>query len=253
MDLENLEKCFLKSLLNPKDSSQMLQSIRPQSQIHKLDRLKIYQESYRNRIISRLQKKYFIFTQFIGKTKSMSIFSDYLNQNPSNQFSLSEIGCSFPQYIKKTQITTSKTQSMLSDLVKLEWLLHSSFYREYDPFRQNPTTYPNISLDEASKTQVCLLPSVQILWSHWPIVKIYQEEKEQDPCESGAITWSIKGQVKLKSINRFTFQLIEGMQKWEELQTTINSIDIPEKQIAISIEKAFADLASNKIIKIMTT
>ena len=252
MELKTQQEQFLKSLFLNGNSSEMLQSIRHQKGIDNSHRLKVYQRSYRNRIINVLKKDYSLFTQLMGDKKVRDIFSNYLDKYPSREFSLSEIGRSFPEYIQKTQ---SDYPEIIPDLVQLEWLLHSSFYREYDPLQQT-TAYPIVLIDEESNTHFSLHPSVQTQWSHWPIVKIYQD-KELDkkkllPLPTGAVVWSIQGHLKLKNVDKFTFQLIEGMKKSTDLNTIVNAVNIPDESLATSLEKSFAELISNEILQVKT-
>lgn len=256
MDLRQQQDLFLKSLLESKGLElgpfqEMLSFIRPQKGIDNAQRLKVYQRSYRNRIIKLLKEDYYVWTCLMGDEAAEDILGDYLDQHPSKEFSLAEIGCHFPQYIKENP-SKYKDKKFIPDLVDFEWLLHSSFYREYDPLAQSQP-YPLVLLDEESNTWARLNPSTQVFWSHWPLIKIYREEKEYPPAPMGAIAWSFQGEVKLDSIDELTFQLVKGLQKQEHLESIVESLDVPQKELpeglAQQLEKAFYYLSSQHILQ----
>ena len=173
------------------------------------------------------------------------IFSDYLDKNPPRNSSLAEIGRAFPRYIWENK---SEYKDFMLDLVHFEWSLHSSFYREYDPFKE-VEEYPKVLLDENSNTVVQLHSSVQVSWSAWPIVKIYQDERELPPSDTGALIWSLEGQVAFKSIDRFAFHVIEGLQKRMDIYDIVSVIDEPGKNLPDLLQSVIADLASRKLIQ----
>ncbi len=266
MKLKNLQNLFLESLLQknppPEVSSKMLSLISSQKGIDNEKRLAVYQKSYRKRIIHLLQGDYNIFSHMMGYEKSWKIFSDYLDKNPSHEFSLVEIGRAFPYYVSQKKHEYPK---FIPDLVEFEWLLHASFYREYDRF-QETVEFPCTLLNGKSKTklQVQLHPSVQVYWSHWPLDEIYSKKKNQDvlPSDTGLLIWSMGGEVKFEKIEKFFFGLVEGLQKGGEIHNIVNqaasSMDTAagaganttsaQKEIPSMLEKAMSHLASKKLL-----
>ena len=245
MNLKQQQDTFLRSLLQ-KNNLEMLSSIQTQKGINNAKRLEVYQKSYKNRIIKLLKEDYCVFTNFMGN-EAEELFEDYLDHHPSQEFSLSEIGRLFPYYIQKNPSKYKKR--WLPDLVHFEWLVHSSFYKEYDPFKLSQP-YPRVLLDKESNTYVRLNPSTQVQWSHWPLVKIYQDEKDYPPLPTGSVVWSYRGEVQMESLDKFCFQLIEGLQKLSNLDSIVESMDTPGNTFPQKLKKAFQNLASQQIVRL---
>jgi len=179
--LANLQKTFQGCVLSP-DKSATTQWIRTSGRASPETQLSKYAYAYTARLKEVLGNDFPAVLMAIGDEHFNRLADDYINEYPSQYFSLRDFGQHLPSFIA-TQIQTDKNYQGLDWLFELavfEWSLGQSFdaadatiFSEADMAVISPEAWPGL--------RFTLHPSVQRLDFEWNVTEIWQILTSETP------------------------------------------------------------------------
>jgi hypothetical protein len=95
--------------------------IKPNDRLKSLERLEIYNRVYWFRILSALAEDFPGLRAIAGQRNFDALIRAYLNECPSESFTLRNLGSRLAVWLSKHPKFVSKTERMAMDMVRLEW------------------------------------------------------------------------------------------------------------------------------------
>ena len=141
-------------------------------------RMAVYAEGYVSRLSEALAEVYETVRHLLGHDAFVELTELYLEQYPSRNYNLNNIGREFPVFVGGTRFT--KELPFLPDLAVLELAVASSFHA-FDTAPFDPAVLAELSEEDWEKMRVVFQPSVRVLGSEWPILDIWNARKTPLP------------------------------------------------------------------------
>ncbi len=137
--------------------------------------MEIYRESAIGNITIPLQMTYPVIEDLVGREFFSMMCRKYSQQYFPKSGDMNDYGAQMPEFLEGFEPT--KSLSYLPDIARLEWLFHLSSLAD-DKCAGDWSSFAELSEDELLKVMIDLHPSVQIMSSQYPILKIWQMSKE---------------------------------------------------------------------------
>lgn len=138
--------------------------IKPNSLLTSFDRLEIYNRQYWFRIIDAVSEDFPVLNAFLGSEIFDQLVLAYLRDNPSNSFTLRNLGSRLPAWLHNHAELIPERHDFAMDIVRLEWAYVEAFDRAAAP-----------PLDAAGfagfdvETRLRLQPHLQLLDLRYPV------------------------------------------------------------------------------------
>ncbi|MCZ6908349.1 MAG: DNA-binding domain-containing protein [Rickettsia endosymbiont of Ixodes persulcatus] len=158
--LANLQQAFQSHLLKD-DESIIQQLVWPVNGLLD-DRLDVYANAYRWRLIDALQKEYGLLHTYLGDEQFGELAEAYIDEYPSRFYSISGFTRQLPQFL----LTLQPEKAYLSELAGLIRALSQSLEAEDAPVLK-PTTLAEIPIQNWPSLCFKFHPSVQCLSFQW--------------------------------------------------------------------------------------
>jgi len=150
------------------------------------ERLAIYVDGYRLRLIEALQDSYPALHTLMGDEDFEQLCLAYIDHSPSTHFSIRYFGSSLTKFI--TNEYKSDDAELLSEMASFEWALRFSF----DAIDEKPLNigdFSQLSADQWGGLRFQLHPSLQMLNFHWNVPSLWKAiEQEAEPEEAQRYT-----------------------------------------------------------------
>lgn len=136
MDLEELQRTVLSVIQQPLTASERMrkrtldgkplkpivdQVIKPNDRLTSVERLEIYNRVYWFRILSSLAEDFPGLRAVIGQQKFDKLIRAYLNDCPSESFTLRNLGARLESWLRKHPELAGRRHRLALDMVRLEW------------------------------------------------------------------------------------------------------------------------------------
>ncbi len=187
--LRKLQQNFISDCLSGElnNDNILMRSDLVESTISAKGRMGIYRESSIGNITIPLQMTYPVIEDLVGEEFFSAMCREYIKSNFPVSGDMNDYGSQMAEFIEIFEPT--KSLAYLPDMARLEWLFHLSSLAD-DKDASNWSGFADLSEAELSKVTINLHPSVQIMTSNHPILKIWEMCKESgkafDPAkESG--------------------------------------------------------------------
>lgn len=118
--LEQLQNAF-QNYLTVSDPKKILPTIKDTPGFTAENRLKVYHDAYRLRLMEILKLDFPKTYQLLGEENFETAFITYLSQHPSTHFSVRYFGASFSHFLKQT--APYKNHVLFSEMAQFEWLV----------------------------------------------------------------------------------------------------------------------------------
>lgn len=202
------------------------------------DRMKVYQNDYFFRLRDALKDDYMALYKMLDHNVFEDLIREYLKENPSETFTIREVGYSFPNFLEK--------YSMESAIIEMAYfeseMLKSLSARDTDLLDMN--TLAAIDPSEWEHLQLQLHPSVRSLQCKYNTVDLWlalnHDEKLNSVClekSTIAVIWRYKNEVYFRNLtpeeaalfyaihkgNIFS-DICEGMLNYFDDKTVIESV-----------------------------
>ena len=133
--------------------------IKPNDRLTSFERLEIYNRQYWNRILECFYNDYPGLQTLLGEKKFRNLAIAYLDQCPSQCFTMRNLGRSLESFLRAEPHHTKPIEQLALDMARLEWAHVEAFDAEAKPFL---TADDLLGLD-ASNLQLTLQPYLSLL------------------------------------------------------------------------------------------
>lgn len=236
-NLEQLQKNFQEYLLN--ENKAVLPVINHADRDSNVERMQIYYNAYRWRLIDVLYEYYPKIHCLLGADIFCEIAEGYIDNYPSTTKNLNRFGQKFSKYLSENY----QESSILSEMAEFEWALHTTFTKPDKPF----VTVQNLSeIPAESWPNMVLVPhpvlstiefnlNTETVWKslhqfpeeHVTIIKLKQPET--------IAFWRREYQTYFKSLTENEHVVLEGILAknnfaniCESLLSVLDEQEIPE-------------------------
>ncbi|HWR77112.1 MAG TPA: DNA-binding domain-containing protein [Thiobacillus sp.] len=138
-----------------------------------IERFEVYRASYEANLCGALRDTYPVVSRLVGEDYFRQTAHAYLRAHPSRCGDIHEFGANFAPFI--AALNSVVEVPYLPDVARLEWLAHQAFHAT----NAEPLTLSGlIELSPESYGGLCLLPSVRLMHSAFPVHRIWQANQE---------------------------------------------------------------------------
>ncbi len=175
--LRKLQQNFINDCLSGEltDDNILMRGDLVESTISAKGRMGIYRESSIGNITIPLQMTYPVIEDLVGKDFFSAMCREYIKDHFPVSGDMNDYGEGMAEFIE--QFNPVKGLVYLSDIARLEWLFHLSSLAD-DANSSDWSGFAELSEDALSSVVIELHPSVQVMASSHPILKIWEMCKE---------------------------------------------------------------------------
>jgi hypothetical protein len=179
--LRSQQKSFSDAVTAPYDGPDAARIVTPGPRLSAAERLAIYRDGYRGRLVECLADDYPGVRYLLGAETFESVVHAYIEQHPSQSPNLNAFGRSMPAFLAE------HATPLAADLARLEWALVEAIHAAASP----PLTIDRLEhMSPAQWTNALLVPaaSVRVLRFAYPADVFYQafRSDEQPPAPGPA-------------------------------------------------------------------
>jgi hypothetical protein len=189
--LRNLQSVFQSYLLRGGDA--MLQRITGTAKVSARQRLAIYYDAYRLRLLEALDSNYPVLHIWIGDEAFRSLGLAYIGAHPSRHFSIRYFGHRLPEFLSTADVFRDKPY--VSEMAALEWAISEAFDAPDSPVMPldevaaiPPDAWPDMRFQLHASVRL-----VELRWNApliWKAIKAEQVPEKPEP-EEWPITWLV--------------------------------------------------------------
>jgi len=189
--LPELQNHFFRTVVN--NSDELTAEVEQQGEMTANERIAIYVDGYRLRLIEALQDSYPALHTLMGDDDFESLCLEYIDHYPSKHFSIRYFGSYLADFLCQNQDYANS--ELLQEMAQFEWALRGSFDSK-DQLVLNLGDLSQIAPEQWSDLTFCLHPSLRILKLNWNVPSLWKAiEQEADPQSpqktQSSITWII--------------------------------------------------------------
>jgi len=175
--LPELQNHFFRSVLN--NSDELIAEVKQQGEMTAIERVAIYVDGYRLRLIEALQDSYPALHTLMGDDDFESLCLEYMDHFPSKHFSIRYFGSHLAKFLHENEDYSNS--ELLQEMTEFEWALRGSFDSK-DQKTLNLNDLSQIAPEQWSELTFNLHPSLRILNLSWNAPSLWQAiEQEADP------------------------------------------------------------------------
>jgi hypothetical protein len=182
--------------------------IKPEISQDAEERLEIYADGYEARLIESMEKIFPFLTKYMEEELFDESCSEYLHQNPSTFFSISQIGHLLDIFLK------NKNLLIESEIASLEWAIHQA-QDAADASALTESDLQKISEEKWGSVILECHPSLQLLLFDYNTLSIYEaiNKNEVEKRSTFCRVWRKGLQTYYRSIQEAEFIFLKNIQK----------------------------------------
>ena len=189
--LAEIQSKFFNTVIN--NSDELLDEVKQQGEMTAEERVAIYVDGYRLRLIEALQDSYSALHTLMGDDDFERLCLVYIDQYPSQHFSIRYFGNQLAKYLHKNEAFDNS--DLLQEMAQFEWALRGAFdakdqaaLKLDDLSQLAPEDWPELTFQ--------LHPSLRILNLSWNVQALWKAiEQDADPQApeqtENSVTWLI--------------------------------------------------------------
>jgi hypothetical protein len=202
MNLLQLQRTMARAVMQPLTSAERMQPrspgggsmkryasrfIKPNDRLTSFERLEIYNRQYWFRVLSALGEDFPGLRAVIGERQFDAMAKAYLVANPSQSFTLRDLGSRLESWLRKNPKWAGKNQGLALDIVRLEWADIEAFDGKTEPALRTE----DLPRDVGAKLKLTLQPYVRLLSFRHPVDDLLLEvRKEADDTDFASNAFS---------------------------------------------------------------
>lgn len=210
MNLEQIQRAFFEVTRQPLTASDGMRPrlpdgrstsqiadiiIKPNRRLTSSERLEIYNQQYWFRILAALAEDFAGLRAIIGQRKYDKLAVAYLNDCPSESFTLRNLGRRLESWLRQHPEFVAGAERIALDMVRLEWAEIEAFDgAELPPFTPGP--HCQLGGDAVFRLQ----PHLQLLALEYPVdnllLRIRREEPESDITSNAVLVFPRKSRTR---------------------------------------------------------
>lgn len=217
------------------------------------ERLAVYSNGYRWRLIDVLQREYPVLLAYLGNDEFTDYADDFIDTYPSQYYSINEFARQFPEFLGKV---LKPAQGYWIELAELSRALNQSVEAKDDPILEQTALQ---AIPPESWPLVCfkLHASVQSLHFKWNTFELWktwvQEKKRFEPFlqSTHCIVWRKELQSYAHCLTSAESTLLSGLQNrlcFEQLcEVVYQSGEVDEKEAAMQVAQCITRWLSSHL------
>lgn len=237
MSLNKIQTHLFKAITQKKDESMALQWIVSDAKSNATERLKVYQNAYKERLKDCIREDYPISCLLLSD-RFKEIFTVFISENPSPHWNINGFSQTWNQFIQN-----SNENLLTKDLTNYEWQKVLSFYKSD---RRAKSLYNNILLSESPRIELQLHDSVVLLNSAYPLLEVVKSKKILDPQTSYFVVWTKLSQTQTLSLSDNEWLFLTAFSKYTQWEEILESL-----APAFGLEEELAEFIQNSITRFM--
>lgn len=176
--LKTLQSQFQAYLIDS-NANPIMPSIAPDARFSAPERLKVYHDAYRLRLLEILKLDFSKTHVLLGDDNFDEAFFQYLQQYPSHHFSVRYFGQHFAHFLR-TQ-APYKDHTMLAEMAEFEWALNFTIDAADAPIAKT-TMLAGVDPEQWPDLRFIVHPSMTSLYLHWDTPALWHDiDNEQPP------------------------------------------------------------------------
>jgi hypothetical protein len=192
-------------------------------------RLDIYANSYRLRLMEALSDTFPALHTLVGDERFAQLASDYIDDNPSQHFSLRYFGHHLSSWLESYSLTNEFP--VIAEISAFEWSLREAFDAADDSLL-TVENLQNIPAQQWESLVFTFHPSVQridLLWNTAQLWKVIDEgteqiEIEKSDCPTGWLVWRKDLKTWFRSMEVDEAWAVDQMMSGENFSTICNGL-----------------------------
>ncbi len=257
MNLEQLQRAVFEVTRQPLTPSEKLRPrlpdgrsireianalIKPNDRMTSFDRLQIYSQQYWFRILGSFSEDFPGLRSLVGERKFEKLATAYLNECPSESFTLRNLGSRLEAWLRKHPAYIAGVERVAMDMVRLEWADIEAF---------DERELPRLTAEDAAKlsgdTFFRLQPHLRLLELAYPVdellLRIRGQDSRSDTVSNAVLkfphssrirrsslprprkvylaVYRLQGSVYFKRLTRDAFALLQTLAQGEPLEEAI--------------------------------
>jgi hypothetical protein len=150
--------------------------IKPNDRLTSFERLEIYNRQYWFRVLSSMIEDFPGLRAVLGERRFEEMAKAYLCDNPSQSFTLRNLGSRLEAWLRKHPKWTGIKQKLALDIVRLEWADIEAF----DGKAEEALRPEDLSGDVGPNLRLKLQPYIQLLGLHYPVDDLLLDVRKED-------------------------------------------------------------------------
>jgi hypothetical protein len=150
--------------------------IKPNDRLTSFERLEIYNRQYWFRVLSSMIEDFPGLRAVLGERRFEEMAKAYLGDNPSQSFTLRNLGSRLEAWLRKHPKWTGIKQKLALDIVRLEWADIEAF----DGKAEEALRAEDLSGDVGPNLRLKLQPYIQLLGLHYPVDDLLLDVRKED-------------------------------------------------------------------------
>jgi hypothetical protein len=230
--------------------------IKPNDRLSSLERLEIYSRSYWYRVLDSLVEDFPGVRAIVGVNNFHSITRDYLTENPSESYTLRNLGSGFLNWLQRNPGRIQLHEPLVLDMARLEWAHIEAF-----DAAQRPTVTPEGWARAGEDAELKLQPYIRLVHAQFAVddllldIRNVQDSNQKiaswrrkqlakiAPQESFIVVHRVDYSVCYRRVDREPFRLLEALQSGaslgEALDTAFHGSSIPEGEWPALVQEWF--------------
>ena len=232
--LAELQSHFFHAVIN--NSDEMTKEVKQQGEMTANERVAIYVDGYRLRLIEALQDSYPALHTLMGDDDFESLCLEYIDHFPSQHFSIRYFGRHLAEFLCENQ--NYENSELLQEMAQFEWALRGAFDSQ-DQLVLNLSDLSQIAPEQWSELTFYLHPSIQILHLNWNVLSLWKaieqeadpQSPEQTPTPVNWIIWRPELETHFRSMTNEEaegFDLMKQGKSFGELCESMTRVHKPE-------------------------
>jgi hypothetical protein len=191
MSLMELQRTMARAVMQPLTRTERMQRkapgggkmsayasrfIKPNDRLTSFERLEIYNRQYWFRVLSSMIEDFPGLRAVLGERHFEEMSKAYLYDNPSQSFTLRNLGSRLEAWLRKHPKWTGAKQKLALDIVRLEWADIEAFDGKAEPALRPE----DLSAGAGPNLRLKLQPYIQLLDLHFPVDDLLLEVRKED-------------------------------------------------------------------------
>jgi hypothetical protein len=242
--------------------------VKPNSRMTSFERLQVYNQQYWFRLMSSISEDFPGLRRLIGDRKFEKLAVAYLNECPSQSFTLRNLGSRLEGWLRKHRPYVAGVERLAIDMVRLEWAHIEAF-----DLAELPRLRADDSANLGGDTIFHLQPNLSLLDLAYPVDELLLHIRGLDarsdtvsnavlkfprqakvrrssllrPEKVYLVVYRLQGRVYFKRLMRDAFALLEALRRGEPLEKAMETTLLRSRrrvdQITTNLQEWFQEWA----------
>jgi hypothetical protein len=184
LSLPELQKQLTETLYGGEPPEELLRRVLANG-LDPARRLQVYRNNTFSNLTGALRAVYPVIDRLVGEAFFDEAARQYIPKQPSLSGNLHDFGATFAAFLG--DYAHAQSLPYLADVARLEWAYHRAFHA-VDHAPLDLQALSQVSRDKLDRLVFFLHPSATLIHSRWPIITIWQANRDETGNEPGEIS-----------------------------------------------------------------